>query len=78
LIGNERRGPNARKSAVVPTKSILTAANMPIIAGHHVLALQSPPLRFRSIFSPGMAWNYSVSIDVLGYLVEKLSGSSFG
>ena len=24
-------------------------------------------------FSPGTAWNYSVSIDVLGYLVEKLS-----
>jgi CubicO group peptidase (beta-lactamase class C family) len=29
-------------------------------------------------FSPGAAWNYSVSIDVLGYLVEKLSGVSFG
>jgi CubicO group peptidase (beta-lactamase class C family) len=29
-------------------------------------------------FSPGMAWNYSVAIDVLGYLVEKLSGQSFG
>src|SRR6267154_3691192 len=29
-------------------------------------------------FSPGAAWNYSVSIDVLGYLVEKLSGISFG
>jgi CubicO group peptidase (beta-lactamase class C family) len=29
-------------------------------------------------FSPGMAWNYSVAIDVLGYLVEKLSGLSFG
>ena len=29
-------------------------------------------------FSPGTAWNYSVSIDVLGYLVEKLSGQSFG
>src|SRR6201987_5171555 len=28
-------------------------------------------------FSPGTAWNYSVSIDVLGYLVEKLSGISF-
>src|SRR5258707_910519 len=28
-------------------------------------------------FSPGAAWNYSVSIDVLGYLVEKLSGISF-
>jgi CubicO group peptidase (beta-lactamase class C family) len=29
-------------------------------------------------FSPGAAWNYSVAIDVLGYLVEKLSGMSFG
>jgi CubicO group peptidase (beta-lactamase class C family) len=29
-------------------------------------------------FSPGTAWNYSVSIDVLGYLVQKLSGLSFG
>jgi CubicO group peptidase (beta-lactamase class C family) len=29
-------------------------------------------------FSPGTAWNYSVSIDVLGYLVEKLTGVGFG
>ncbi len=29
-------------------------------------------------FSPGKAWNYSVSLDVLGYLVQKLSGMSFG
>ncbi len=29
-------------------------------------------------FSPGTAWNYSVSIDVLGYLIEKLSGVGFG
>jgi CubicO group peptidase (beta-lactamase class C family) len=29
-------------------------------------------------FSPGTRWNYSVSIDVMGYLVEKLSGTSFG
>ena len=29
-------------------------------------------------FSPGTAWNYSVAIDVLGYLVEKLSEISFG
>jgi hypothetical protein len=43
LIGKEDRVRNRRKSAVVPTKSILTAANMPIIGGHHVLALQSPP-----------------------------------
>jgi CubicO group peptidase (beta-lactamase class C family) len=28
-------------------------------------------------FSPGTAWNYSVSTDVLGYLVGKLSGIAF-
>jgi len=28
-------------------------------------------------FSPGSAWNYSVSTDVLGYLVGKLSGQPF-
>jgi CubicO group peptidase (beta-lactamase class C family) len=28
-------------------------------------------------FSPGTKWNYSVSIDVMGYLVEKLSGTPF-
>jgi CubicO group peptidase (beta-lactamase class C family) len=29
-------------------------------------------------FSPGEMWNYSVSIDVMGYLVQKLSGMPFG
>lgn len=29
-------------------------------------------------FSPGTAWNYSVSIDVMGYLVQQLSGMKFG
>ena len=28
-------------------------------------------------FSPGTAWNYSVSTDVLGYLVQLLSGQPF-
>ena len=28
-------------------------------------------------FSPGTAWNYSVSTDVLGYLVGKVSGTPF-
>ena len=28
-------------------------------------------------FSPGTAWNYSVSTDVLGYLVQLLSGKPF-
>ncbi len=29
-------------------------------------------------FSPGDYWSYSVSIDVMGYLVQKLSGQTFG
>ena len=29
-------------------------------------------------FAPGETWNYSVSSDVVGYLVEKISGQSFG
>jgi len=28
-------------------------------------------------FSPGERWNYSLSIDVLGYLVQKISGQRF-
>jgi CubicO group peptidase (beta-lactamase class C family) len=28
-------------------------------------------------FSPGSAWNYSVSTDVLGYLIGKISGQTF-
>ena len=36
-------------------------------------ALADIPLEF----SPGTAWNYSVSTDVLGYLVEKISGQRF-
>lgn len=28
-------------------------------------------------FSPGDAWNYSVSTDVVGYLIEKISGRPF-
>ncbi|MFC3079317.1 serine hydrolase domain-containing protein [Phenylobacterium terrae] len=28
-------------------------------------------------FAPGEAWNYSVSTDVVGYLVEKISGQPF-
>jgi CubicO group peptidase (beta-lactamase class C family) len=38
-----------------------------------VEALSKVPLEF----SPGTAWNYSVSTDVLGYLVEKISGVPF-
>ena len=36
-------------------------------------ALANLPLEF----SPGEAWNYSVSTDVLGYLIGKISGEPF-
>ncbi len=36
-------------------------------------ALGTVPLEF----SPGESWNYSVATDVLGYLVEKISGQPF-
>jgi CubicO group peptidase (beta-lactamase class C family) len=29
-------------------------------------------------FSPGTQWNYSVGMDVLGYIIEKAYGMSFG
>lgn len=29
-------------------------------------------------FSPGTRWNYSISIDILGYLIETVSGMPFG
>ena len=33
--------------------------------------------KFPLEFSPGEAWNYSVSTDVLGYLIGKISGKPF-
>ena len=38
-----------------------------------IAQLEKMPLEF----SPGTAWNYSVATDVLGYLVEKISGENF-
>jgi CubicO group peptidase (beta-lactamase class C family) len=38
-----------------------------------VAALAGVPLEF----SPGTAWNYSVSTDILGYLIGKISGKPF-
>src|SRR3954454_18411728 len=45
LICKGRGGRKRRKSAVVPTKSILKAVNVPIIGGHHVPALQGEHFR---------------------------------
>ena len=38
-----------------------------------VAALAGLPLEF----SPGTAWNYSVSTDILGYLIGEISGTPF-
>jgi CubicO group peptidase (beta-lactamase class C family) len=38
-----------------------------------IAQLEKLPLEF----SPGESWNYSVATDVLGYLVEKVSGEKF-
>ncbi len=38
-----------------------------------VAALAGVPLEF----SPGTAWNYSVSTDILGYLIGRISGKPF-
>ena len=40
--------------------------------GDFVGALAELPLEF----SPGTAWNYSVATDVLGFVIERLSGTS--
>ena len=52
------------------TSDLHVAGFQPLIAPNELLA--ELPLDF----SPGTAWNYSVSIDVMGYLVQKLSGMS--
>ena len=30
------------------------------------------------LFQPGEQWSYSISVDIQGYIVQKLSGVSFG
>src|SRR5262249_58359146 len=48
--------------------------NKPGYTLHNMVdALAELPLEF----SPGTRWNYSVSTDVLGYLIEVISGQRF-
>jgi CubicO group peptidase (beta-lactamase class C family) len=53
--------------------SIGTIEKSPVSLDEMIAALAKIPLEF----SPGEAWNYSVSTDVVGYLVEKISGMKF-
>ena len=50
-------------------------AHLPVVSlPDMITALNDLPLEF----SPGEAWNYSVSTDVVGYIVEKISGKPLG
>ena len=42
--------------------------------GHDLEAMVQMLAKVPLEFSPGEAWNYSVSTDVVGYLVEKIAG----
>ncbi len=53
--------------------SIGTLDKNPLPLDAMIAALANVPLEF----SPGEAWNYSISTDVVGYLVEKISGMKF-
>jgi CubicO group peptidase (beta-lactamase class C family) len=55
-------------------KHTIGAFNTPGGLAAMVAALEKLPLEF----SPGEAWNYSVSTDVVGHLVEIISGQSLG
>ena len=56
-----------------PVEAMYRAENITDGAlGHMVAKLAMLPLKF----SPGTRWNYGVSTDVCGYLVEKLSGQA--
>lgn len=54
-------------------KQVLSDRAGPLDMAGFVDALAKLPLEF----SPGDAWNYSVSTDVLGVLVQRISGQSF-
>ncbi|MBU6443703.1 MAG: beta-lactamase family protein [Alphaproteobacteria bacterium] len=53
--------------------NIGTLEASPLNLDDTIAALAQVPLEF----SPGEAWNYSVSTDILGYLVGKISGLPF-
>ena len=52
----------------------IAEADMPGGPPAMIAQLERLPLEF----SPGTAWNYSVATDVVGYLVEKISGETLG
>lgn len=64
------------RTAVDAAYRRLNVAGFDTVGGLDVMIEQLSTLPLE--FSPGTGWNYSVAIDVLGYLVQKISGVSFG
>jgi len=52
------------------TQQVLTAPDLPAM----IERVAGIPL----LYQPGETWSYSIAVDIQGYLVEKLSGQSFG
>ena len=65
----EREGP----SVLGPASAAAAADAAPETLATSIEKLSKLPL----LFSPGTAWNYSISTDVCGYLVEVISGKPF-
>jgi len=62
-----------RKLGIGPASLGLGMSEPPLSLDGMIEALAKVPLEF----SPGTAWNYSVSTDVLGYLIGRISGIPF-
>jgi CubicO group peptidase (beta-lactamase class C family) len=47
-----------------------------VLAAHNLQGMIDKLAKIPLLYQPGKAWTYSVSVDIQGYIVEKLSGQS--
>jgi CubicO group peptidase (beta-lactamase class C family) len=50
--------------------------NQHVLAAHNLQEMIDRLAKIPLLYQPGNAWTYSVSMDIQGYIVEKLSGQS--
>ena len=48
------------------------------LALHHELVIVGKIAQIPLMYHPGERWYYSASVDIQGYIVEKLSGQTLG
>jgi CubicO group peptidase (beta-lactamase class C family) len=71
-------GPHLRLPAALQCRCRLSREKIgEVDQGRHAANHDRRPRKIPLEFSPGEAWNYSVSTDVLGYLIGKISGMPF-